>query len=81
MKEGMPIKNHLDKFNKTVMDLRNINVLRIDYENQVIILMCSLTNSCEHLVNTMTYDRDVLFIENVKVALNLRELIKRVSKS
>lgn len=81
MKEGMPIKNHLDKFNKTVMDLRNINVLRIDYENQVIILMCSLTNSCEHLMNTMIYDRDVLSIENVRVALNLRELIKRVSKS
>lgn len=81
MKEGMPIKNHLDKFNKTVMDLRNINVLRIDYENQVIILMCSLKNSCEHLMNTMIYDRDVLSIENVRVALNLRELIKRVSKS
>lgn len=81
MKEGMPIKNHLDKFNKTVMDLRNINVLRIDYENQVIILMCSLTNSCEHLMNTMIYDRDVISIENVRVALNLRELIKRVSTS
>jgi len=29
MKEGTPIKDHLDEFNKILMDLKNINV-RID---------------------------------------------------
>ena len=38
MKEGMPIKNHLDEFNKSLMDLKNIDV-RIDEEDQALILL------------------------------------------
>ena len=41
MKVGMTIKDYLDKFNKTIMNLRNINV-RTDNKDQIIILMCSL---------------------------------------
>lgn len=47
MKEGTSIKDYLDKFNKIVMDLKNIDV-RIDDENQFIILMWSLLNSYEY---------------------------------
>ena len=43
MKVGMTTKDYLDKFNKTIMNVRNINV-RTNNEDQIIIFMCSLHN-------------------------------------
>ena len=40
MKEGTPIKEHLDELNKILMDLKNIDV-RVDEEDQALILLCS----------------------------------------
>ena len=44
MKEGTFIKYYLDMFNKNIINLINIDV-RIDNENQTLILICSLPNS------------------------------------
>ena len=79
MKEGMSIKDYLDEFNKIVINLKNID-FRINNENQVIILMYSLSNSYEDFMNTMMYGKNTLFIEDVKAVLNSKEL-KRVFES
>ena len=59
MKKCMPIKNHLDELNKILIDLKNIDV-RIDEEDQALILLCSLPHSFENFVNSMLYGKDTL---------------------
>jgi hypothetical protein len=78
MKEGMPLCDHLDDFNKIILDLKNIDI-KVDDENQDFILLCSLLDVFDNFVNSMLYGRDTISLADVKSALNSMELRTRLN--
>lgn len=58
--EDKPINNHLEEFNNIILSLRNIGV-KIDDEDQTLIVLCSLPFSYVHFINIMLYEKDNIF--------------------
>ncbi|KAJ4723531.1 Retrovirus-related Pol polyprotein from transposon TNT 1-94 [Melia azedarach] len=79
MEEGTSLDEHLDMFNKIILDLENIDI-KVDREDQALLLLCSLPSSYEHFVDTLLYGRNSITMEDVKVALNSKELNKRTER-
>ncbi|KAI4340978.1 hypothetical protein MLD38_025761 [Melastoma candidum] len=80
MIESASVKEHVDNFNRIVLDLPGVDV-KIDDEDQALILLCSLPSSYENYVDTMLYGRETISVSDVKDALQSKELKKRVSES
>jgi hypothetical protein len=76
----MPLCDHLDDFNKIILDPKNIDI-KVDDEDQALILLCSLPDVFDNFVNSMLYGRDIISLANVKYALNSMELRTKLSEN
>ncbi|OMO73383.1 Integrase, catalytic core [Corchorus capsularis] len=78
MAENTPIKDHLDSFNRIILDLGGVGV-KIEDEDLALILLCSLPRSFQNFRDTMLYGRDTIALKDVKYALLSKELQNKVS--
>ncbi|GJT64415.1 retrovirus-related pol polyprotein from transposon TNT 1-94 [Tanacetum coccineum] len=76
MSPGTKLGDHIYEFNKLILDLANIDI-ELEDEDQALMLLTSLPSSYENFVETLSYGRESLTMENVLAILNLRELKKR----
>ncbi|GJR57072.1 retrovirus-related pol polyprotein from transposon TNT 1-94 [Tanacetum coccineum] len=77
MSESTQVKDHLDTFNRIILDLQGVGV-KVDDEDQALILLCSLPGSYENFVDTMLYGRTTISVNDVKDALLSKELKRKV---
>ncbi|GJZ94011.1 hypothetical protein Tco_0666214 [Tanacetum coccineum] len=76
MSPGMKLGDHIDEFNKLILDLANIDI-DIEDEDQALMLLMSLPSSYENFVDKLLYVRESLTMEDVLTTLNSRVLNKR----
>src|SRR3954471_23054695 len=76
MVEDKVLAEQLDMFNKLILDLENIDV-KIDDEDQALLLLCALPRSHAHFKETLLYGRESLTFEEVQSALYSKDLNER----
>ncbi|GKA56734.1 zinc finger, CCHC-type containing protein [Tanacetum coccineum] len=73
MSPGTKLGDHIDEFNKLILDLANIDI-EIEDEDQTLMLLTSLPSSYKKFIETLLYGRESLTMEDVLATLNSREL-------
>ncbi|KAK9185556.1 hypothetical protein WN943_025912 [Citrus x changshan-huyou] len=76
MREGVSIREHIDNFNKIILDLEGVENVKITYEDKTFFLLNSLPKIYEGFVDTMLYGRTTLTLEDVKASLSYKEIQK-----
>ncbi|GJX79980.1 hypothetical protein Tco_0328129 [Tanacetum coccineum] len=76
MSPGTKLGDHIDEFNKLILNLANIDI-EIEDEDHSLMLLTSLSSSYENFVETLLYGRESLTMEDVLATLNSRELKKK----
>nr|GEZ56208.1 retrovirus-related Pol polyprotein from transposon TNT 1-94 [Tanacetum cinerariifolium] len=79
MPAGRKISEHIDEFNKIVLDLENIYV-NFEDKDLALLLLTSLPASYEQFMDTLLYRREALTLKDVMATLNSKE-IKEKSKA
>ncbi|KAK3016711.1 hypothetical protein RJ639_005649 [Escallonia herrerae] len=77
IKEGTSISDHLDEYNKVILDLD----IKVEDKDKALLLLCSLPPSYKHLVTTLLYRKDSISMEEVEAVINSQELRKKVSEN
>ena len=70
---------HLDEFNKLIVDLENIEV-KYDDEDKALVLLYSLPKSYEHMVDILQHGREEITLEEVVGALKSKEHKRKIEK-
>lgn len=78
--EPVDLRKHLDEFKRIILDRTAIGV-EIDQEDQCNMLLSSLPKAYEHFVDTMLYGNDKLTMDEVRVALNSKELQRKTDSN
>ena len=73
MQSRTPLREHLEKINSILLDLRNLDV-KIHDEDAALILLISLRSSYENFVEPFVVGKDSQTLEEVNAALHTREL-------
>nr|GEV85504.1 zinc finger, CCHC-type [Tanacetum cinerariifolium] len=76
MSPGTNLGDHIDEFDKLILDLANIDI-EIEDEDWALMILMPLTSSYENLAGTLLYGKESLTMENVLTNLNSKELKKR----
>lgn len=79
MEEGTSIRDYVNKFDRIISDLKDIDV-KIDEEDQALILLLSLPESYENLVQTLMLVGDTLTMDETRTSL-LADDLRKVATS
>nr|TKS05878.1 hypothetical protein D5086_0000128830 [Populus alba] len=75
-KKGTSMNDHLNDFNKMIVDMKNLDV-EINDEDKALLLLNSLPNTYEHLVTTLLYGKEKIKFIDVSNALVNNEYRKK----
>ena len=79
MPEGRDLVAHIQRFNQVYSEVMSLDV-KIDEEDRALLLLCSLPGSCDGLITTIVYKKEILNYEEIVGVLRLNEQREKICK-